>query len=196
MTVIERIFAELNKQGKSQIELARNLGIAKNTVTNWKLGISQSYMKFLPQIAKYLNVPIDSLVSDDPPLPKPKFGIRMSDSYAEPTPNDNSAVFILKIERLLEERNIQKKKMLEDLNLNINTFSVWRKRGTIPSAKVLQKIADYFGVPVSSLFDDSDTPATPAELQDLISRTRNLSAEEIKELDDYLNFIISKRSQP
>nr|DAR24076.1 MAG TPA: Repressor protein CI [Caudoviricetes sp.] len=101
--------------------------------------------------------------------------------------------FVQKIERLLEERNIQKKKMLEDLNLNINTFSVWRKRGTIPSAKVLQKIADYFGVPVSSLFDDSDTPATPAELQDLISRTRNLSAEEIKELDDYLNFIISKR---
>lgn len=104
--------------------------------------------------------------------------------------------FVQKIERLLEERNIQKKKMLEDLNLNINTFSVWRKRGTIPSTKVLQKIADYFGVPVSSLFDDSDTPATPAELQDLISRTRNLSAEEIKELDDYLNFIISKRSQP
>lgn len=193
MTVIERIFAELNKQGKSQIELARNLGIAKNTVTNWKLGISQSYMKFLPQIAKYLNVPIDSLVSDDPPLPKPQFGITMSDSYVEPISKDNSEFFVQKIERLLEERNIQKKKMLEDLNLNINTFSVWRKRGTIPSTKVLQKIADYFGVPVSSLFDDSDTPATPAELQDLISRTRSLSAEEIKELDDYLNFIISKR---
>ena len=193
MTVIERIFAELNKQGKSQIELARYLGIAKNTVTNWKLGISQSYMKFLPQIAKYLNVPIDSLVSDDPPLPKPQFGITMSDSYVEPISKDNSEFFVQKIERLLEERNIQKKKMLEDLNLNINTFSVWRKRGTIPSTKVLQKIADYFGVPVSSLFDDSDTPATPVELQDLISRTRNLSAEEIKELDDYLNFIISKR---
>ena len=54
--------------------------------------------------------------------------------------------FVQKIERLLEERNIQKKKMLEDLNLNINTFSVWRKSGTIPSAKVLQKIADSHGV--------------------------------------------------
>lgn len=104
-------------------------------------------------------------------------------------------MFITVLEEFIRQKGITSAKMLSDLDMNKSSVLNWKTRGTIPGAKVLQKIADYFGVPVSSLFDDSDTPATPAELQDLISRTRNLSAEEIKELDDYLNFIISKRSQ-
>lgn len=195
MTVIERIFAELNKQGKSQIELARYLGIAKNTVTNWKLGISQSYMKFLPQIAKYLNVPIDSLVSDDPPLPKPQFGIRMSDSYAEPTPNDN-LVNIDKIKTLAKSQGIKLNYLAAQIGVPHTYFAdIKNKNRDIPDSR-LAVIAELLSTTTDYLRDKSDcpdTPATPAELQDLISRTRSLSAEEIKELDDYLNFIISKR---
>lgn len=96
---------------------------------------------------------------------------------------------------LCRKNNTYPLTVVKETGIATGSITKW-KNGTVPSGATLQKIADYFGVPVSSLFDDSDTPATPAELQDLISRTRNLSAEEIKELDDYLNFIISKRSQP
>ena len=71
-------------------------------------------------------------------------------------------MFIEKIESLLKERNIRKKDFLIELNLNKNSFSAWKARGTVPNGTVLQKIADYFGVSVDYLLGKStnDTGCT------------------------------------
>ncbi len=58
MEVLDRIFSELKKAGKSQVELADFLGLHKNNITDWKAGRSKSYMKYLYQIAAFFQLEV------------------------------------------------------------------------------------------------------------------------------------------
>lgn len=71
MDPLEIIMKELQIQGKSQVDLAYGIGIAKNTVTNWKNGSSNSYLKMLPQIADYFGVSVDYLLGKTDQKEKP-----------------------------------------------------------------------------------------------------------------------------
>ena len=62
-------------------------------------------------------------------------------------------MFITVLEELIQQKGITSAKMLSDLDMNKSSVLNWKTRGTIPGAKVLQKIADYFGVPVSSFLN-------------------------------------------
>ena len=74
-------------------------------------------------------------------------------------------MFVEQIEILLKSKNISKKKFLSDLGLAVRSFSNWRDRGTIPSGKTLQRIADYFDVPVDYLLGNTDEKNPPAMSQ-------------------------------
>lgn len=65
MCTLDIILKELKKQHKTQKELADYLGMSKNAVSEWKSGRNTAYMKYLPQIAIFLNVPIDTLIGMD-----------------------------------------------------------------------------------------------------------------------------------
>ena len=65
MCTLDIILKELKKQHKTQKELAEYLGMSKNAVSEWKSGRNTAYMKHLPQIAIFLNVPIDTLIGMD-----------------------------------------------------------------------------------------------------------------------------------
>lgn len=67
--VLDRIIALLKEQGKMQKELTEYLGLQKNNFTAWKAGDSRSYLKFLPQISTFLNVPVDYLISGEKEKP-------------------------------------------------------------------------------------------------------------------------------
>lgn len=69
MNTFAKIDYLLKKQGKKQIDLTDYLGIKKATYTGWKTGRVKSYVKFIPQIAEYLNVTTDYLLSDDEKKP-------------------------------------------------------------------------------------------------------------------------------
>ena len=75
-------------------------------------------------------------------------------------------MFIERIEQLLKEKSIQKKTFLADLNLNINTFSAWRSRGTVPSGATLQKIADYLEVSVDYLLGETEETKKSPSISD------------------------------
>ena len=49
------------KQGKTGKELANYLQVTQQTVTNWKIGVSESYKKRLPEIAVFLNTTVEEL---------------------------------------------------------------------------------------------------------------------------------------
>lgn len=100
--------------------------------------------------------------------------------------------FISQIETLLKENGITKKKMLADLGLSINSFTNWSKRGTIPSAKVLDEIANYFGVSVDYLLEKSSDTNPPEDAR-LISLIKTLTAEEKTALENFINYLIKKR---
>jgi len=65
MCTLERIIVQLKKQNKKQKELTDFLGLTKNTFTNWKLGTSESYKKYISQIAEFLNVSADYLLGKE-----------------------------------------------------------------------------------------------------------------------------------
>lgn len=61
MDELNNIIIYLKKQGKTQKDLTDYLGLSKNAFTNWKGGFSNSYLKYLPQIADFLGVSVDTL---------------------------------------------------------------------------------------------------------------------------------------
>lgn len=67
MSTIDMICELLEKQNKSQKDLADHLGIGKNRITDWKAGRIHSYTKYLPQIAEYLGVSVDYLLGNATP---------------------------------------------------------------------------------------------------------------------------------
>lgn len=76
---LDKIIYLLKKQNKSQRLLCNHLGLHQQAFTNWKNGASTSYKKYLPEIAEYLNVPIDYLLEN----PKTKNSSEEEDKLLE-----------------------------------------------------------------------------------------------------------------
>lgn len=62
---IERIFSLLKQAGIEQKAFAAQLGTTDKTVSAWKNGRSQSYTKYLPQIAAILGTTVEYLVTGE-----------------------------------------------------------------------------------------------------------------------------------
>lgn len=58
---------------------------------------------------------------------------------------------------LLESRGISANKMQTELKLANNAVTQWKKGFASPSAKTLQKIADYFNLPISYFYEDHES---------------------------------------
>lgn len=64
MSIIDKIIMLLEQKEKTQKELTDYLGLEKSSFSAWKSGKSKSFMKYLPQIANYLNTTVDYLIDD------------------------------------------------------------------------------------------------------------------------------------
>lgn len=60
--IFESIDKLLREKKRKQIELTDYLNLNKNAYSYWKKGKNNSYMKYLIEIAKFFNIPIDVLV--------------------------------------------------------------------------------------------------------------------------------------
>ncbi len=68
-------------------------------------------------------------------------------------------IFLQRVLDLISSAGITKNKLLTDLGINPNAFVAWESRGTIPSGKVIAKIADYFHVSTDYLLGRTDDKA-------------------------------------
>ena len=64
MSAINKIIRLLEDKGFTQKDLTDYLAIDKSTFSQWKNGKSQSYNKYLPEIAQFLGVSVDYIVRD------------------------------------------------------------------------------------------------------------------------------------
>ena len=73
---LERIFYRLKEMGLEQKAFAQALGTTDKTVSAWKTGRSKSYTKYLPQIAKVIDMPVEYILTGEKkePAPTPKNG--------------------------------------------------------------------------------------------------------------------------
>ena len=65
MEVLTKILSLLKTRNIQQRTLSDYLGLSKNTITGWKSGNNTSYMKYLPQIAKFFDVSVDYLIGSE-----------------------------------------------------------------------------------------------------------------------------------
>ena len=66
MNVLKNIKYYLRKQRKTQVELCNSLGLPKQSFTDWNGGKSKSYLQYVPEIAKFLGVPVNDLYKEEP----------------------------------------------------------------------------------------------------------------------------------
>lgn len=64
MDTLNNILRLLKLHKKTQKELCEFLGINGQAFTNWKNGNSESYKKYLPQIAEFFGVTTDDLIGE------------------------------------------------------------------------------------------------------------------------------------
>lgn len=67
MDTLDKIFYLLKNKGISQKSFADAIGVKNYTITEWKNGKSQSYMKYIDKIADFLEVSSDYLLGRDAP---------------------------------------------------------------------------------------------------------------------------------
>ncbi len=65
MCILNKISDLLKQQHKTQKDLTDYLGLTKNSYSNWKNGNNNSYIKYLPSIAEFLNVSVDFLIGKE-----------------------------------------------------------------------------------------------------------------------------------
>lgn len=79
-----------------------------------------------------------------------------------------------KFEKLLKEKNLSTYRVSKDTGITSSTFADWKSGRSVPKLPKLQKIADYFGVPVSYFTDEkqetnnTENKKTPKELKRLL----------------------------
>ena len=68
MKLNEKIIYLRKKAGMSQIDLADELGVSRQTVSKWETGESNPEITKLPQLAKTFDVTVDWLLSEEEPV--------------------------------------------------------------------------------------------------------------------------------
>lgn len=63
MDILNRIIELLNSNNRQQKELTDYLGVDKSIFSAWKSGKSNSYKKYLPEIAEFFSISVDKLVN-------------------------------------------------------------------------------------------------------------------------------------
>jgi len=63
MTTAERLFSLVDNMGMDQKAFAAAIGAPESSVSNWRVGRTASYKKYLPQIAEVLGTTVDFLLT-------------------------------------------------------------------------------------------------------------------------------------
>lgn len=78
MDILYRILEQMKIKGITQKQLTDSLGISKANFSEWKGGRSESYKKYISQIAEILNVSTDYLLGTEKSLDEQLEGIEFA----------------------------------------------------------------------------------------------------------------------
>ncbi len=105
---------------------------------------------------------------------------------------------------LCSAKGISPNGVCADLGLSTATATKWKK-GAVPRDTTLKKIADYFGVSAPYLLGIVDNPdpialvdprkKEPPMLERLNEVMKDMTEEELADLEKYVEFLLSKKSK-
>ena len=106
---------------------------------------------------------------------------------------DENLFVLNRITALLKERGLQQKALCEHLGLKAQAYTNWKGGGNDSYMKYLPEIASFLGVSVDQLLgtpSPAEASLLPAELLAVIA---TFSEEEMRDLENYVHYIVSKR---
>lgn len=84
MDIVDRLFFLVDEKYKEQKEFAQDIGVHPTRISEWRKRKSQSYQKYLPQIAEALNTTTEYLLTGSGPKKKTvPAGVSESDTISE-----------------------------------------------------------------------------------------------------------------
>lgn len=139
--VLKNIIGVLGTDRGAKKALLDYLELPSSTFGDWQSGRNKSYMKRLPQIARYFNVSVDTLLSD-------------SDDVID---NDDDMDTLDKITELLRLKGYTQKDLCDYLKIKQQVYTDWKSGRNKSYTKHLPQIAEFFGVSVDYLLGREDT---------------------------------------
>lgn len=101
-----------------------------------------------------------------------------------------------RINELRKSNGFSQQKLAEILNVHQTAISQWETSRTTPDIELASKMAQIFGVSLEYLLGKDETYSEPSsprrELYDLIEK---MDESEISELENYVDFILSKKKK-
>lgn len=107
---------------------------------------------------------------------------------------DDKMPFLDILYKLMEDKKIKKNPLCKKLDINTNSFVNWENRGTLPSAEVIIKLANYFDVSSDYLLGLDDVPnrstPLPDDIQELIDLYSSLPERKQGEVKGFIKALI------
>lgn len=155
---IQKIFTSnlnnlLYQNGKTQLELAKYMGVSNTTVNNWSKGYNTPRMDKIDKICAFFNVQREDLLTEQ--------RISMSDEKQK-------KIFSKNLNSYLEKYQKTQCEVAESIGVSPQTFNTWCQGIALPRMGKLQRLADYFHIEKSNLIDEhseakaSNSSRTPA----------------------------------
>jgi transcriptional regulator with XRE-family HTH domain len=150
------------QQGLTQVDLARQLGLASHShVAKVEAGEDTVSLSLVIRIARLLSVSTDYLLRDALPVENP-----VAFSVSVPS-NDQALSFGAQLQTLRLQRQLSQRDLARQLGLASHTYvgGLEADRGKLPSLELTVRIADFFGVTTDTLLSGALPPATRATPQ-------------------------------
>jgi transcriptional regulator with XRE-family HTH domain len=99
--------------------------------------------------------------------------------------SNSKEIFSSNLKSYMKEKNINRKKLSEDLSIKYSTLCEWLKGTMMPRSDALDKIADYFGVTTADLLASDNEKETMYKAPIIIYLDETLSFDENLERKNY-----------
>ena len=109
-----------------------------------------------------------------------------------------------KFKKLMDNKGVKASEVSKATKISTSTLTDWKKGRYEPKADKLQKIADYFGVPISYFYDDVDKAweehkesidyiMTDDLIDVLVERIQPTNSKEVRDrLKHYYEFLVNE----
>jgi len=179
MSIGERIRIARKLKGLTQSDLARRLGVTKQTISQYEKGQIKVPEYQLKKIGEILEKPLEYF-----------FSASLENSKKILSKNIDEIKKInlgkkIKMARL--EKNISRRELAKKLNISYSTLNSYELSVNEPSFTMLLKIAKALGKPISYFFEEEDD----SERDELINMIISLSKEERKVIKGFINMLKS-----
>jgi len=104
-------------------------------------------------------------------------------------------MFSKRLSELRKNKKLTQAEFARVFNIATGTIGMWESGKRTPDNETMKKIADYFDVTIDYLVGRSDKPIVPEVVAFHKNTPGDFTEEEKEEIDNFIQYILSKRDK-